>query len=95
MLLGSAMPVLSLTEDDGTGGEWDLPVESPAQAISDRIALGEVLGTLEERDRRLVECRYYRSMTQSETAARLGMTQVQVSRREKAILAQLRGRLLC
>ncbi|MDR3314485.1 MAG: sigma-70 family RNA polymerase sigma factor [Oscillospiraceae bacterium] len=94
MLLASAMPVLSLTEDDGAGGEWDLPVESPAQAIGDRIALGEVLNTLEERDRQLVELRYYRSMTQSETAARLGMTQVQVSRREKAILTRLRGDLL-
>ena len=90
MLLGSAMPVLSLTEEDG-GGEWDLPVESPTEDACDRIALNEALRTLEERDRLLVEYRYYRSMTQSETAARLGMTQVQVSRREKAVLGRLRG----
>ncbi len=94
MLLGSSMPVLSLTQEDSDGGEWDVVVESPAQQISDHIALGEVLKTLEERDRLLVEYRYYRSMTQSQTAARLGMTQVQVSRRDKAILGKLRGNLL-
>ena len=93
MLLGAGLPVLSLTSA-GEGEqrqEWDLPVESPAQGIADKIALGQVLGSLEETERRLVECRYFKSMTQSRTAELLGMTQVQVSRKEKAILAKLRG----
>ena len=92
MLLGAGLPVLSLTAGEGSGvQEWDLPVESPAQGIADRIALRQVLDNLEESERRLVECRYFKSMTQSRTAELLGMTQVQVSRKEKAILAKMRG----
>jgi len=92
ILLGAGLPVLSLTAgEDGSGQEWDLPVESPAQGIADRIALRQVLDALEEPERRLVECRYFKSMTQSRTAELLNMTQVQVSRKEKAILAKLRG----
>ena len=93
ILLGAGLPVLSLTarEDGEPGQEWDLPVESPAQRISDKIALRQVLGSLGETERRLVECRYFESMTQSRTAELLGMTQVQVSRKERAILAKMRG----
>ena len=92
MLLGAGLPVLSLTAGDDSGvQEWDLPVESPSQGIADKIALRQVLDSLEEPERRLVECRYFKSMTQSRTAELLGMTQVQVSRKEKAILAKMRG----
>ena len=94
VLLGAALPTLSLTAADDSGQlEWDVPVESPAVEISDKIALAQVLDTLEEPDRQLVKCRYFRSMTQCRTAELLGMTQVQVSRREKAILQRLRGYL--
>jgi len=92
MLLGAGLPVLSLTAGDDSGvQEWDLPVASPSDGIADKIALGQVLDSLEEPERRLVECRYFKSMTQSRTAELLGMTQVQVSRKEKAILAKMRG----
>ncbi len=91
MLLGSIMPVISLTAaDDGTQ-EWDVPVESPATDISDKIALRQALDHLDETERKLVECRYFKSMTQQCTAEQLGMTQVQVSRKEKTILTNLRG----
>ena len=92
ILLGAGLPVLSLTAgDDGGPQEWDLPVDSPVEGISDKIALRQAMEALEEPERRLVECRYFNSMTQSRTAELLGMTQVQVSRKEKAILAKLRG----
>jgi RNA polymerase sporulation-specific sigma factor len=96
MLLGAGLPVLSLTagSEGEQGQEWDLPVDSPAEGIADKIALRQVLDCLEEPERRLVECRYFKSMTQSRTAELLGMTQVQVSRKEKAILQRLRGYLL-
>lgn len=42
----------------------------------------------------LVRLRYFKGKTQVETAAVLGMTQVQVSRREKKILLRLRELLL-
>jgi len=49
----------------------------------DRLALSEAIGTLSERERLIVYLRYYRDQTQSEVASRLGISQVQVSRRLK------------
>ena len=52
------------------------------------------MGRLDRTDRALLELRYFRSLTQSRTAAALGMTQVQVSRREKKLLVQMKKELL-
>ena len=52
-----------------------------------------VVSALSARDRKLIIMRYFSSMTQSQTAEKLGMTQVQVSRREKVILSELRKQL--
>ena len=49
---------------------------------------------LPERDRLLLTLRFYRGKTQSETAAVLGTTQVQISRRERKLLSELRAMLL-
>ena len=54
----------------------------------------QVLAELAPQDRALIEMRYLRRQTQQATADQLGMTQVQVSRRERAILLQMRKRLL-
>ena len=92
-----SQPVLSLTsarEGDDEGGQLDIPVEAPDEAITDRLALRQLMGALPESDRTLLELRYFRRLTQSKTAAVLGMTQVQVSRREKKLLTQLRRELL-
>ena len=90
-----SMPALSLTqsEEDG-GGQLDLAEEAPEEKLADRLALRELLARLEGRDRELIILRYFRSMTQTQTARVLGMTQVQVSRREKKILTLLRTQLL-
>lgn len=92
-LLNASLPVASLTADDKNGAQTDVPVDSPENKISDALALRQVLDTLEERDRKTIELRYYGGLTQAETARRLGMTQVQVSRREKAALAVIRKKL--
>lgn len=90
--LGAALPALSLTRtgDEADGDEIDLPVDSPAEAITDRLALRQVLSALSDHDRSLIELRYFRRQTQQHTAEALGMTQVQVSRRERLILRELR-----
>ena len=49
--------------------------------------------SLEDKDRKMIELRYYGGLTQSKTALKLGMTQVQVSRREKAVLELIRKKL--
>ena len=86
-----ALPPISLTADEE--GQMDLPVESYEEAVTDRLALQQVLERLPPRDRALIRLRYVGHQTQQATAARLGMTQVQVSRREKAVLTELREML--
>ncbi|MBR3801955.1 MAG: sigma-70 family RNA polymerase sigma factor [Clostridia bacterium] len=94
-ILNAAMPAFSLTADDESrNSQFDIPVESYDAEISDSIALQQVMVTLPERDRRIIELRYFKGMTQSKTAEQLGMSQVQVSRREKAILLDLRQKLV-
>ena len=95
-LINASMPPLSLTganEDDGSV-QLDIPVNAPEEAISELMSLKTVLSMLDERDRRLIELRYFESLTQSKTAQQLGMSQVQVSRREKVILTFLRKNLM-
>ena len=90
-----ALPPLSLTRsEEGEEGQIDLPCDSPEESVTDKLALRQVMAELPTRDRTLIEMRYLRKMTQQATADQLGMTQVQVSRREKAILLEMRRRLL-
>lgn len=86
-------PVMSLTsgEDDS---QIDIPSDAPDEAIVDTLALRQVMKALEPQDRALLELRYFRELTQAKTAKALGMTQVQVSRREKKLLSMLRKELL-
>lgn len=92
--LNVSAPPLSLTEGEEEGaGQIDIPVESPEEALSDSLALRQQLSVLEELDRALIRLRYYGGKTQVQTAEILGMTQVQVSRREKKILTRLRGEM--
>ncbi|MFL0494814.1 RNA polymerase sporulation sigma factor SigF [Priestia megaterium] len=56
----------------------------------DKIALKEAIEELDEREKLIVYLRYYKDQTQSEVAARLGISQVQVSRLEKKILKQMK-----
>ena len=92
--LCAAAPVISLTsgEDEG-GGQTDVPVDSPEEQITERLSVIKAVSDLDERDRRIIRLRYYENRTQTQTAKVLGMTQVQVSRREKKILEILRKEL--
>ncbi len=56
----------------------------------DFIPLKDVLARLEKREQSIIYLRYFADMTQTEIAERLGISQVQVSRLEKKILAQLK-----
>ena len=93
--LAATTPPVSLTgsEEEG-GGQIDLPVDSPEERLSDILALKQAMARMEEQDRRLIILRYYGNRTQTETARELGMTQVQVSRREKKLMQYFRKELL-
>ena len=51
----------------------------------------DLLSELSDEDRKIVILRYFRQKTQSETAKIIGVSQVQISRREKKILQNLRN----
>lgn len=90
-LITVSMPALSLTVDDEKGrAELDIPTDSPEEEISEKLTLETVISSLEEKERRLIELRYFKGLTQVKTAKELGMSQVQVSRKEKAILLKMR-----
>ena len=95
MAIHASMPVVSLTPTEGEDGnrEWDIPVDSPEEKVSERISLREVIEQLPEQDRLLIRLRFFAGKTQSQTAEVLHTTQVQISRRERKILRWMRTEL--
>lgn len=95
-LLTASMPAISLTGDDENGSrELDIPVEAPEEKISEMLALRQTINSLEEEERKIIELRYYKGLTQSKTAEILNLSQVQISRKEKKILLKMRKKLIC
>lgn len=93
--VSAGLPTVSLTcEDDEGCSQLDIPVEAPDIKITDRVSLHQIISTLEPDDRQLIFLRYYRNLTQVQTAKQLGITQVKVSRREKKILSVIREKML-
>ncbi len=97
--LFASAPVRSLDES-ATGDEDDArtvadTVFDESAEISDfeRICVRGAIEKLEESERKLIILRYFRDMSQSDTARILGLSQVKVSREEKKILAKLRREL--
>lgn len=62
--------------------------------IEDKIALKQILQSMEPRERQIIVLRYFKEKTQSQVAAMLGISQVQVSRIEKKILLNMRKKIL-
>ena len=94
--LSAAIPPSSLSylNEDGEAKEMDIGTAKSAEdEISNRIAINQILSRFDIQDRNLIKLRYFCSKTQSETARLLGITQVQVSRREKKLL-KIMGELL-
>ena len=89
LALGALRRPLSLTGGE-EGEQLEIPVEAPEEQTAERLTLYAIIERMEGRDRELIRCRYFKGMTQAKTAERLGMTQVQVSRREKKLLAYMR-----
>lgn len=61
-----------------------------SQEIVDKVMLTELLMTLAEEEKQLIELRYFQDKTQSETGKILGISQVQVSRMERKVLNKLK-----
>lgn len=92
-LLLAFQPVLSLTPVDSEDEkQLDVPIENQ-EKIDEIICLEDCLGSLCESDRKIIDLRYYKAKTQSVVAKEMGMTQVQISRREKKILKGIREKM--
>ncbi len=72
----------------GRGGMDGMDTEK--EGLINHILLEQLLKKLEQKERKLIELRYYQEKTQTEVAKELGISQVQVSRLEKKILKRLR-----
>ena len=60
----------------------------------DRLTLRAAIDELPEQQRKLIILRYFKDLSQTETARLLGITQVKVSREEKKIIELLRQALI-
>lgn len=91
--LEAMAPAVSLQEklgdDDSSSFEEIVGVDN-SEEITDKLALSQALKSLPKEEQRLIYLRYFRGLTQSESAKQLGLTQVKVSRREKKIIEKLR-----
>lgn len=64
-----------------------------ADSWCESIALRQAAGELAQRERHILELRFFKGKTQMEVAAQIGISQAQVSRLEKSALERLRRRL--
>ena len=59
----------------------------------ENIALRDAMRKLSERERKIIELRFFRNKTQMEIAKSIGISQAQVSRLEKGALARMRSEM--
>ena len=78
------------TGEDGFSLENILTDTESEEKLVEKISLRQAIDTLPERERMVVQLRYYHSLTQERVSKVLNVSQVQVSRIEKKALAHLR-----
>ncbi|WP_177918067.1 sigma-70 family RNA polymerase sigma factor [uncultured Eubacterium sp.] len=82
---------LSVCNDDGED-TIDIPIDE-SEALFDKLSVHQALRCLDNTELMIVKYRFYDGITQCETAKKLNISQVQVSRKEKQILQKLRKKL--
>jgi RNA polymerase sigma-B factor len=99
LIAGSSYNTLSI--DGGGGGTEEAPaisdtlgdVDVSLERIENREALRPLLDSLPERERTVLLLRFFESMTQTQIAERVGISQMHVSRLLAKSLARLRDQL--
>lgn len=98
-VLGSSKMPLSLYAGseykDGAERELveTLPARDGSEELLESLLLKGAIEELPERERKIIVLRYFRDMTQSEVAEKIGVSQVQVSRIENKIIKEFRVKL--
>lgn len=91
--LEAAQPICSIhraQDDDSPGIEDIVGEEDDIERLCEHLSLKESLSKLEKDERMLIELRYFRNLTQQQTAKIIGCSQVKVSREEKRIFQKLK-----
>ena len=94
LALDASRMILSLNEtiDDDeelTLGDKIADKNTPENDLN-RLIIRDAVASLPERERKIIYLRYFRDKTQSDVAAELGVSQVQVSRLENKILTKIK-----
>lgn len=96
--LDASRPAISLSEKLSEDSDTELidlcATSDEIDGLCEKIALKEAVSKLPEDEHKLLSLRYFKGLTQSETAKVLGITQVKVSRTEKKIIDKLRSEFL-
>ncbi len=89
-ILGVIAPMVSLSSAS-EDGEYtiDVPVDE-SEELFNRLVVHRLFKFLDDTEKAIVDMRYYKGFTQAKTAKVLGISQVQVSRKEKSLLKKLR-----
>lgn len=92
--LTASQCVLSLTgANDDSEHQIDVPVDSIEENLCERLSLSQAITELSDFEKQLIDLRYFKHKTQTQTASVLNMTQVQISRKEKKLLLKIRQKL--
>ncbi len=84
---------LQAEREDGLTLEGTLGTEAPEEALVESIALRQQIECLPEREKMVILLRFYKGLTQEQSARILGVSQVQVSRLERKALEKLRRQM--
>ena len=80
---GDSLYVMDQISDTSAGEEMWL----------ENIALRDAMSRLDDRERKIINLRFYKNKTQTEIAEEIGISQAQVSRLEKGALEQIRRQI--
>ena len=92
-------PALSLEDKISNNGSETTVKDTVADfdtigMMTDRMALKQEIERLEPLERRIIHLRFFKNLTQTQTAELLGISQVTVSRSERRIINKLRQKIL-
>ena len=97
-VMESAKMPLSIYDSVGKDDSSSIILDKLSQGdttdeLISKITIYDLLSTLDDKDRKLLVLRYFRDKTQTEVAEMLGVSQVQISRRESKLLSRLKNTL--
>ena len=91
-VLSFANSFVSIDEDKDNERSWhEVLKEEESISLDDRLELQNSIDSLDTLEKDIIKSRYYEDLTQSETARKLGITQVMVSRYEKRSLTKMKN----